>query len=128
MSKPFPPERKLAIAHSSRAYTFACTANPLLTHFLESASNTLGVSKAEFLRRLLLDAMEKWILEQLYSVPEEAKAYTRTALREAPKGSNPGHFRKGRPRKIIERVTPQGTRRWEVSMPPSLAANSASED
>lgn len=42
----------------------------VLNHFLSSRAQLYGISEAEFVRRLLMEALEKWQHAGLYQIPE----------------------------------------------------------
>lgn len=45
--------------------------SPLLVHFLAESSRVLGISEAEFMRRIAYNALMDWIQAGLYQIPEE---------------------------------------------------------
>ena len=73
---------------STQSLRLQISASRALVHFTLFASNHLGVSQTEFMRRLLSEAYERWIQLNIYAPPE--------TIHDLPTG-----FRKANPRKPL---------------------------
>lgn len=73
---------------------------PILDHFARSASTLLGISCAEFYRRLLTEAMLQFIAKGVYAIPPEhvpnIPVYRKTTPGRPRRAANSGTFLPGR--------------------------------
>lgn len=57
--------------------------SPLLDHFVRSGSQTMGVSRSEFLRRVVINELMQWQKNGVYKIPAEFLASSETPVRGA---------------------------------------------